>query len=98
MADKLRNAGSGDTGNQGVQTVYWFHCPVCNCDHAYHVPFWTWNGSMDAPTFHPSLLCNRDDPKSRCHLFIEDGKIKFQGDCYHELKGKTVDLPDWEGW
>lgn len=62
MPDKLHEAGTGDTGNQGVQTHYWFHCPGCECAHAFSVPRWNWNGSMDAPTFTPSLLCNRDDP------------------------------------
>ena len=98
MSIKLYYAGFGDTGNQGVQHVYWFHCPGCQCDHALHVPFWTWNGSMEAPTFTPSLMCNRDDPATRCHSIITDGKINFCGDCHHALAGKTVDMPDWEGW
>jgi hypothetical protein len=29
-----------------------------------------------------------------CHLFIRGGKIEFLGDCTHELKGQTVELPD----
>lgn len=93
---KLYNAGSGDTGNRGVQTVYWFHCPGCKCSHAFHVPHWSWNGSMDAPTFNPSLLCNPQDPDSRCHSFVRDGKIQFLADCYHELAGQTVEIPEWE--
>lgn len=31
----------------------------------------------------------------RCHSFITDGRIQFLGDCTHELRGQTVDLPDW---
>jgi hypothetical protein len=95
---KLYDAGSGDTGNQGVQTQYWFFCPGCKCSHAFSVPRWTWNGSMEAPTFTPSLMCNGQDPSSRCHTIVTDGKIAFQGDCHHELAGQTVDMPDWEGW
>ena len=53
---------------------------------------------MDKPTFNPSLLCNRNDPKSICHSVITDGMIAFGTDCYHKLAGKTVDMPDWEGW
>lgn len=30
-----------------------------------------------------------------CHSFVTDGKIKFLGDCTHELKDQTVALPDW---
>lgn len=31
-----------------------------------------------------------------CHSFVTDGKIQFLGDSTHELKGQTVELPDWE--
>lgn len=57
---------------------------------------WTWNGSMDKPTFYPSLLCNQDDPASRCHSFVTDGKIEFLNDCHHGLRGQTVEIPDWD--
>jgi hypothetical protein len=80
------------------QTWLWFFCPGCKNAHAFSVPRWSWNFSMDAPTFTPSLMCNRDDPASRCHSFVTDGKIQFLADCYHELKGQTVEIPDWEGW
>lgn len=36
-------------------------------------------------------------PQMRCHSFITDGRIQFLGDCTHELAGKTVDLPDFQG-
>ena len=32
----------------------------------------------------------------RCHSFIRDGKIQFLSDCSHELKGQTVEIPDFE--
>jgi len=32
---------------------------------------------------------------TRCHSFVTDGRIRFLDDCTHELKGQTVDLPDW---
>jgi hypothetical protein len=51
---------------------------------------------MDLPTFYPSIDYNRDAPKYRCHSFVKDGQIQFLGDCFHTLKGKTVDLPDWD--
>lgn len=37
---------------------------------------------------------------NRCHSFITDGKIQFLDDCSHELRGKTVDIPEWkdENW
>ena len=38
-----------------------FQCPACGNCHAFFVgtgpgPRWQWNGSMDTPTFTPSLL------------------------------------------
>ena len=57
---------------------------------------WTFNGSIESPTFSPSLLCNQDDPGSRCHSFVKDGKIQFLNDCWHELRGQTVEIPEWE--
>lgn len=77
-------------------SMYVFHCPGCGYGHNVDVPRWTWNGSFDRPTFTPSLLVNQHDPGSRCHSFVEDGKILFLSDCFHSLAGQTVDLPDWE--
>ena len=75
---------------------YVFHCPGCNYSHIIEVPRWTWNGSLDSPTFNPSLLVNNNHPELRCHSFIRDGKIQFLGDCFHELAGKTVDIPEFD--
>lgn len=30
-----------------------------------------------------------------CHSFITNGEIRFLDDCTHQLKGKTVPLPEW---
>lgn len=93
MSAKVHNVGSGEWA---------FHCPGCGYGHSFRVtgdntrPQWTWNGSLDRPTFHPSLLINRDHRPSRCHLFVTDGKIKYQPDCHHALAGKTVDMVDWD--
>ena len=75
---------------------YVFHCPGCNHGHPINVPRWTWNESLDKPTFSPSLLCNGFDPKSRCHSFIKNGMVQFLNDCWHTLAGQTVEIPDWE--
>lgn len=85
---------------EGAPLQYWFHCPGCQCDHAFTVggSHWTWNGSFDAPTFQPSLLCTKNDPACRCHSFVTHGRIQFLSDCWHSLAGQTVDLPNWEGW
>ena len=34
------------------------------------------------------------DLHDRCHSFIKNGMIQFLGDCTHDLKNKTVELPD----
>jgi hypothetical protein len=49
---------------------------------------------MESPTFTPSILCNKDAPEVRCHSFVVNGRIQFLGDCFHFLKGQTVDLPE----
>lgn len=95
MADKVHFYGTGESGNQGIQSLYGFHCIGCGYSHGYHVPRWDWNGSLDKPTFRPSLMCNRDTPY-QCHLYVTDGKIEYQQDCHHELKGQTLEMVDWD--
>lgn len=65
---------------------------------------WSFNGDFARPTFTPSVNMQINPPghphyqpdvKSVvCHYFITDGKIIYCGDCTHELRGQTVDLPD----
>lgn len=90
MGVKLRRYNGKDES----EFVLTFFCPGCKREHPYSIPRWTWNGDMEKPTFTPSLDCNRHDPQSHCHLFVIDGKIEFCADCYHELAGQTVDMPD----
>lgn len=59
-----------------------------------HVPKWSWNGSVEKPTFRPSLLVYPHHDQKRCHSFITDGMIQFLDDCEHDLKGQTVEIPD----
>ena len=92
--DKIRLAGVFKTEHHGEQSLYVFHCPGCGYGHGFHVPRWTWNGSLEAPTFSPSLLCNPDSPSLRCHSFVTDGKIQFLDDCFHALAGQTVELSE----
>jgi len=73
-----------------------FHCPGCGDDHPFRIkgqgPVWEWNGSMERPTFSPSLLVWGSRPEQRCHSFVRDGRIQFLDDCWHPLKGQTFDL------
>ncbi len=87
---------------------YMFQCPGCGCGHRVTTkrdsnepksPLWTWNGSLEKPTFNPSILTwtvINDERKNICHSYVIDGQIRFLGDCHHELKNQVVDLPDWE--
>lgn len=87
-----------------------FFCPGCNCHH--HIqhgsdmgPNWGWNGSLEKPTFTPSVLVTypgadagqRGAPPAVCHSFVTDGRIQYMGDCTHHMAGQTVDLPPLEG-
>lgn len=79
-------------------------CPACGCAHGFTIEgphAWKWNGSVDLPTFSPSMLAtwtDHPDGKTpvdrRCHSFVRDGRIQFLADCTHDLAGQTVDLPD----
>ena len=46
MSDRLRNAHG----------ALWFKCPGCEDNHVINTDRWKWNGSMDKPTFNPSLM------------------------------------------
>ena len=104
MADKIHFLGEGNRGGRGGK-LYVFHCPGCGYGHPFEVEApdgkgWTWNGSLEKPTFSPSLLVygsgTHDGATPRCHSFVTDGRIRFLSDCGHSLAGQTVDLPDWE--
>ncbi|WP_420485245.1 DUF6527 family protein [Iningainema tapete] len=84
---------------------FFFDCPGCKMGHAVHArPYknkigasWTFNGSLDKPTFRPSILAKveRSDVQAMvCHSFVTDGRIRFLQDCTHSLVGRTVDLPE----
>jgi hypothetical protein len=82
-----------------------FYCPGCGSTHSLRVtgdqrPRWTYNGNEARPTFTPSVLVTYQDLSGegrdeRCHSFVTDGRIQFLADCTHELKGQTIDLPEW---
>lgn len=97
MGVKIYNYNPPDSERK----LFVFHCPGCDYAHPFHVgyterPTWSWNGSMDRPTFSPSLLVFKDQPDRRCHSHVADGKIQFLSDCWHKLAGQTVEIPDWE--
>jgi hypothetical protein len=82
-------------------------CPACDEPHGPKVKplkdpgSWTWNGSLQNPTFSPSLLVRWSgvvDGKEVlrvCHSYVEEGRIRYLNDCTHALKGQAVELPAW---
>jgi len=74
--------------------------------------FWSWNGDVDAPTLHPSILTRGkrdltdeetdmvlsgsplDLQVTRCHSFVNNGRVKFLDDSSHELAGRELPLED----
>lgn len=74
-----------------VQHQYW--CLGCGYEHAFNTGVHQFNGDLNNPTISPSLLQNFV-PGKTCHSFIKNGQIQYLGDCHHELRGKTIELPD----
>lgn len=83
-----------------------FRCPGCDDNHqiVWQSPesspreCWTWNGSLELPTFTPSVLVRYGIVRGidrRCHSYVTDGRIQYLGDSTHALAGQTVDLPPW---
>lgn len=78
-----------------------FVCPGCMKTHVLSVkgPYaWQFNFNIDEPTFKPSILARRHRGEKCigvCHSYVTDGKIQFLGDCTHDSKNKTIDLPEY---
>jgi len=72
---------------------YQFWCEGCGYEHAFHPSVHSFNQDFERPTLFPSLLQN-SDPDRICHSWIRDGKIQYLNDCWHHLKGQTVDMTD----
>lgn len=94
---------------EGNRVHFW--CPGCATVHG--ITFgspqgWTWNGSLELPTFSPSVLVQgtmgnnlfANDPEYKevstvCHSFVVEGVIQFLSDCTHSLANEHVELPLW---
>ena len=88
MKKKLHQFGHGDT----------FFCPGCR--HIITIND-TWKIDSEVITIKPSIKTQHprpDKPNYVCHSFITNGEIRFLGDCTHDLKNKTVPLPEFEMW
>ena len=61
-------------------------------------PSWTWNGDLEKPTLHPSILTRGDRVHARCHSYLRDGVFEFLNDCEHPLVDQLVPIPDLPLW
>ena len=81
----------------GVHLGWMIFCPACKCGHRFEKGRWTFDGNYESPTFAPSMLVWWDEGPGRvlrrCHSFVRNGRIEFLGDCLHDMKGTTVELP-----
>jgi hypothetical protein len=83
-----------------------FECPACRFTHSVYVApdvnpengaTWTWNFSLESPTFSPSLLTRSNfadpsRPMKVCHSFIRAGWIEYLADCTHSMAGTIVEM------
>ncbi len=79
-------------GNDEYRALIW-RCPGCGEIHqcsVYGKKGWAWNGSTTRPTLAPSVLST--GAGTRCHLFVENGVVRFLADCEHDLRGQAIPM------
>lgn len=84
--------------NTEHERIY-YKCPGCKHLHSVCPKRWNWNGSLESPTFSPSVRHFYQHHETNqeitiCHYFVKDGNIQFCGDCEHELKNQIVPLSE----
>lgn len=76
--------------------MYVHMCPACG--HLHYIPVehpfsngsqWFFNGSLEKPTFNPSISII-----GRCYYFIKEGFIEYSLNCKHHLAGQKLELPE----
>lgn len=91
-----KHRGDGDS-HTGVHALPVNHAGrPATAQGASKRPFWDFNGNLEAPTLHPSILTKREG--FVCHSFLVDGHFQFLDDCTHPLKGQRVPMepvPEW---
>jgi hypothetical protein len=83
-------------GKKEHHTQYFYMCKGCGHEHCFALKseggHHNFNMDLENPTVSPSLVQNFT-PGKMCHSFIKNGKIQYLNDCYHKLKGQTIELP-----
>jgi hypothetical protein len=72
-----------------------FFCPGCKCWHGIRIggkghPRWSWNGSLESPTFTPSINIG-----NVCLSIVINRTIQFLRGTTHSRSGQQVEIPDW---
>lgn len=84
-------------GEKYHHTQYLYKCLGCGYEHAFALRSeggcHDFNMDLENPTVIPSLL-EINVPNKTCHSFIRDGKIQYLNDCWHSLRGQTIELPE----
>lgn len=99
MNTKIIEEFECENGGQGFM---YFCCP-CGFYHSVTISpakssngaSWTWNGSLDKPTFSPSIVVKvefENRPSLVCHHYVKNGQIQYLSDCTHTLAGQTIDM------
>lgn len=72
--------------------MYWCE----GCKHVHRITDdWGFSGDLNNPSLvHSVLVSDQDGPW--CHAIITNGRIAFLDDCRHDLKGQTLDLPEFK--
>lgn len=86
-------------GEKYHHTQYLYYCEGCKTSHAFGLKSeggnHDFNMDLNNPTVSPSLVANFS-PGTMCHSFIRNGKIEYLNDCWHDLKGRTIELSNVE--
>ena len=88
-----------------INSDYIFYCNGCKCHHGVWTTnkngnnaIWQFNNDLNKPTVSPSILVHwvNKGKDFICHSFINNGNIQYLGDCTHELRNTTIELPEIE--
>lgn len=90
---------------QGAYYLHW--CQGCGHAHTYPVgkaysTNWKFNDNIQSPSFEPSMLIYMPEhtdsdgvlhrQRTRCHYYVTNGEIRYQGDCPHQYSGQNLPL------
>lgn len=108
LSAKLARIGKADGYWTEGQIAHW--CPACKGLHPFAIEtrnhsgaIWTWDNNVERPTFSPSMNIRigpypaepgQPGRTDVCHYFLRGGQIQFLGDCTHDMRGQTVEMPD----